>query len=438
MSPFPRGRALVIGVGAYADSRWNVPPAAREARAIAAALTDPQGGGYGQGAVELLCDAEATRANTLASLGRLAARCDANSVALVLVTSHGAVGSDGLYYLATHDARFSEPPSEQILGGSGVNAAELARALRAIPAGQLLLVLNACFAGVAGAAYADGAILPETSPRGQLLPDATGQALAATGEGRAVIVAGRPEQRSLFDPAEEHTIFGQALLEALRGSATSALSGEVTLYELYNNLYSQVARVTLQRAGTPQEPVLTLLNNVGPFPVASYPGVGGGVAPVPTARPEGEVRVVERDVIQAIGQGATAIKAEQGSSVRVDNSKLIDFGSASVMGGVRIGDVAGGDIVKINSPSGAPADDAPDPLRDLPILAERVAVARNVDEDERDNAANFLRQAHRALAQGDRAKAGQRIEQALAILRAMDNGYIRSATRKIEAVRAAL
>jgi hypothetical protein len=67
-----------------------------------------------------------------------------------------------------------------------------------------------------------------------------------------------------------------------------------------------------------------------------------------------------------------------------------------------------------------------------------VAVARNVDEDERDNAANLLNQAHRALGQGDSGKARQRIADAIAILRAMNNGYITSVVRKLEALEQAL
>ena len=438
MAPFPRGQALVVGVGSYGDPRWDAPTAAQDAQGVYVTLVDPALGGYGRGQAELLLDADATHDGVLLALRRLADRCAVDSVALVSLTCHGAQGADGLYYLATHGTRFTPPPQEQIVKGTGLHIGELARALRDIPARQLLLLVNACFAGHVGATLGRNGIAPEYAERatGLMLPDEAGNELLTSGEGRAIITASRADQRSYFQADAQHSYFGQALIDALKGSAAGATSGYIGLYELYEGLYRQVRDVTLRRLGAPQEPMLTLLQNVGPFPVASYAHAGGGdgrIAQQPPANTS--VRVVERDVIAAIGQGATAIKAEQGSTVTVDNSKLIDFGGATVMGGVRIGDVARGNIIKINSPTGAPDEQAPDPLRDLPILRERVATARNVDEDERDEAAGKLDLAHKALLRGDVAKARQRVDEALGLLHAMDNGYVRSVVRKLDALR---
>ena len=441
MAPFPRGQALVVGVGSYGDPRWDAPTAAQDAQGVYVTLVDPALGGYGRGQAELLLDADATHDGVLLALRRLADRCAVDSVALVSLTCHGAQGADGLYYLATHGTRFTPPPQEQIVKGTGLHIGELARALRDIPARQLLLLVNACFAGHVGATLGRNGIAPEYAERatGLMLPDEAGNELLTSGEGRAIITASRADQRSYFQADAQHSYFGQALIDALKGSAAGATSGYIGLYELYEGLYRQVRDVTLRRLGAPQEPMLTLLQNVGPFPVASYAHAGGGdgrIAQQPPANTS--VRVVERDVIAAIGQGATAIKAEQGSTVTVDNSKLIDFGGATVMGGVRIGDVARGNIIKINSPTGAPDEQAPDPLRDLPILRERVATARNVDEDARDEAAGKLDLAHKALLRNDATKARQRVDEALSILRLMDNGYVRSVVRKIEALRGLL
>lgn len=438
MGSFPRGQALVIGVGDYGDPRWNAPPAARDARSIYGTLTNADLGGYDRGKAELLLDHEATREGVLAALKRLANRSNEQSVALISFTGHGATGDDGLYYLATHGTKFTPAPREQVVGGTALSIAELARALRDIPARQLLLVVNACFSGGIGAQFAGGAISPDAPASGQMLTDEAGNQVLASGEGRAIITASRPEQRSYFQPSEQHTYFGQAMLDALHGSAASAASGVVSIYELYNNLYRQVGDVTERRLGTRQEPILTLLQNAGPFPVASYPSSGGRSDPIPADRAQGPVRVVERDVIQAIGQGATAIKAEAGSNVTVDNSKLIDFGSATVMGGINIGNVAKGDIINIGGSSSGSAEQPPDPRRDLPLLRARVSVARNVDEEARDEATDKLDLAISDLGRGDNAKARRRVEQALAILNAMDNGYVRSITRKLEVLKGLL
>ena len=437
MRPFPRGQALVIGVGAHSDPRWAVPTAARDAQGVYEALITA--GGYGQGRAELLLDGAATREGVLAALRRLANRCAADSVAVISLTCHGAESADGPYALATADASFTA--DGRIASGTGLSIADLARALRDIPARHLLLIINACYAGhVGGELGLKGRITEiEGLIPGEQLTDEAGNQILATGEGRAILTASKPGQLSYYQPDEQHSYFGQALIDALKGSAASTADGVVGLYELADGVYRQVRDVTLRRLGFAQEPVLTVIQSAGPFPVASSLGTGSGAL---SAAPASglPVRVVPQTVVQAIGAGSTAINAGAGSTVNVDNSKLIDFGGATVMGGVSIGNVAKGDIININSPTtvGASPDTSPDPLRDLPILRERIAVARNVDEDHRDEAASKLDLAHKALARGDQARARQRISEALALLRPMNNGYINSVVRKLEALEQAI
>jgi hypothetical protein len=137
---------------------------------------------------------------------------------------------------------------------------------------------------------------------------------------------------------------------------------------------------------------------------------------------------------RAAGSGSTAVKAGAGSQVTVDISKLIDFSGSTVMGSISFGDVVGSDSINRALPTQA-ADQAPDPLRDLPILRERVATARNVDEETRDEVVSKLDLAYKALARGDSAKARQRVDEALALLQAINKGYMRSVVRKLEALR---
>jgi uncharacterized caspase-like protein len=440
MSSFTPGRALVIGVGAYDDERWDVPTATRDAAELHALLIDPARGGYDAGKAELLVDARATREEIVRALRRLADRCDEQSIALISLTCHGAMGDDGLYYLASSDARFTR---DGIAAGTGLSVRTLAAALRDISAGRVLLIVNACSSGQLLARLDREAVAPEMPmepARGAMLPDQAADELLATGAGRAVITASKADQRSYFQPRDTHSYFGQALLDAFGGSAASASGGYIGLYELYEGVYTQVRAVTQRRVREAQEPVLTVVQNVGPFPVARYPGATSSAsAAISQRRPdELPVRVVPQTVVQAIGQGATAINAAEGSRVQVNNSPLISFGSNSSFGNVSIGDVAGGDIIKTTVNAGGPAERAIDPLRELPRLRERVAAARNVDEDARDEAASKLELAHKALSRGDAVKAQQRIDEALALLRPMNNGYIDSIVRKIEAVRDAL
>jgi hypothetical protein len=437
MAPFERGQALLIGVGIYNDSRWDVPAASNDARSLHELLVDPDRGGYGRGQTELLLDEAATHEEIVRALRRLADRCDERSVAVIGFTGHGALGDDGLYSLATSDTRFV---GQGIAAGTGLSVPLLVRALREIPAGQLLLLVNACSSGELLANVDRDAVAPEAIPVSSMLPDRAADELLATGAGRAIITASRADQLSYFQPLDRHSYFGQALLDAFAGSAASAYSGYIGLYELYEGVYRQVRDVTLRRLGVAQEPMLTVVQGRGPFPLARYPRSTGEGAPL-RQQLAGDlpVRAVPQNVVQAIGQGATAINAGDNSTINVNNSKLIDFGSNSSFGNITIGDVAGGDIIKTTTGAGtASAAPPPDPLRELSALRDRVEAARNVDEYLRDEAAAALYRAQTALARNDRARAYERLGEALAILAQLDNGYVRSLARKIQTLRDSL
>lgn len=269
MKHFEQGRALVIGVGTYRDKRWDVPTATRDAQGCYNALVDANGAGYARSEVELLLDVEATREGVGMAFERLADRCTAESIVFISITSHGVLGDDELYYLVTSDAEFAGPTNDRIRGGTGFSVADLARALRAIPSRQVLVVVNACFAGHIGPRVSQGNISPDSLVA---LPDEASKEILDTGEGRAIISASKPEQRSYYTTGAKHSYFGQALIQALKGGPESERSGSIGLYELYQTIYRQVRSATT-RAHRVQEPTLTLVQGVGPFPVAAYPHV---------------------------------------------------------------------------------------------------------------------------------------------------------------------
>lgn len=423
MAGFPQGHALVVGVGEYSDRRWNVPTATRDAADFAAALQDPGSGGYSPANVELLGGAAATREGVLAALGRLANEAVVGEVALVSFTCHGALGTDGLYYLATVDTRFS--PERMIVAGTGISSVELARALRELPARRLLLLVNACFAGHVGARLGTGGIDPESAagPFGTMLPNEVGRELVSTGEGRAIITAGKADQLSFLLEHEPHSLFGQALIDAVMGRGVNGASGYIGLFELYDAVYRQVTGAAQRKLGVVQEPALTVLQSVGAFPIASYHGATGSEQLLSQRPPDG-----------------AAVQVVPPITVNVTNKRsVISFDGATIMGDVRTGNVVEGDLTIYGDGRTSQDDDqAFDPARKLSQLLARVEVARNVDEDARDDAANKLRQAQRALGQGDTAKARLRIDEALFTLRAMNNAYVNSAIKGLEKVLAVL
>jgi hypothetical protein len=415
MGQFEGGHGLVIGVSEYSDPAWNVPIADRDAADLHTALTDLQGGGYDRGRVELLRGPQATRERIAEELRVLGEQAEPGDTVFISFTGHGAIGDDNLYYLASSDAQFSAD-RRQIRKGTGYSIAQLAAALRSIRAERLLVVINACASGHLGAlATRDGL-------RSTVVPEGAGNELLASGRGRALMTASRPDELSHFRPEDGNSYFGRALLSALGGAGASPASGYVGLFELYSAVYSQVQKAAAA-AGLQQHPRLNLVDGEGPFPVARYP------------------RASQSDpgLIQQLPPSGTDVRMVQIQNI--DNRKVIDFGSAQIGSVTFRGDVAQGDIIKTyhgTQPADGGDDEQLDPLKELPKLQQRVAIARNVDEFARNTAAFHISQAALALTQGKTAMAIQFIDQALPLLDAMNNGYINSAARKLRAVRDAL
>lgn len=264
---FDTGHALVIGVGNYQyhPSPKNLPATIGDAEQIRQVLRSPALCGYPDGQITLLTKEDATRAAVLDRLDRLAT-VDPDAIVFIYFAGHGGYGQDGNYYLTTHDTRVQEG---KIVSGTGVSEKVLMDKLRAIKAKGLVLIFNACHSGE---------LMPEmgtddTSSYDQSLPDGAAAAILSTGEGRIVITACRPQQKSYIVPTQSSTIFGQALIDGLSGTGMYVVSnaGYISAFGLYEHIYQAVVRV-VEPYNVQQEPVLSVLNNVGSFPVALYQG----------------------------------------------------------------------------------------------------------------------------------------------------------------------
>jgi len=236
--PFTNGHALLIGVDTYANAPWmNVSQTGADAQAIGQVLVDPQRCGYPADQVVLLNGARATRAGIFAALDALAARAGADDTVLLFYAGHGLDGDDGAYHLTTFDARLGGAPGRRhVVAGSAVGQSELLTRLRAIKANRMLMLFNACHAG-----NISPTTLAEAEPpiTGRSLPEDMGAALLATGSGRIIITACRPQQFS-FVGRGARTIFGQTLFDTLQGHNVDGRRGFISAYDLYNALYSGV------------------------------------------------------------------------------------------------------------------------------------------------------------------------------------------------------
>ncbi|MCG2785812.1 MAG: caspase family protein [Anaerolineae bacterium] len=334
---FTNGYALVIGVGKYQYmSNYNVPIAAKDAAAVAETLQTPAICGYPADQVILLTDQAATRAALLSALETLAAKIDADSTLFLFFVGHGVYGSDGNYYLATHDSQLQ---GKQVLAGTGVSDAELLDKLRQIKARRMLLVINACHSGELSPSFDIGDETLDSQPPPQKLADA----VLSTGEGRITITACRPEQKSWIGVGSL-SIFTKAVVDGLKGGAPNN-RGYISAFGLYEHVYFE-SKDGAQALGYDQEPELTVLKGIGPFPVALYHGASQpgtfdvdeslpGETAVRQVSPEKSRRVYQRYTATLIGDGAIA----QGDGAKAVGAggKLLDI-SGKVSGNVIFGD----------------------------------------------------------------------------------------------------
>lgn len=314
---FQNGYALLVGIGSYADASWpTIPTTSTDAVALATALKDPSLCGYPEQQVQVLTGSSATRAQVLAALGALAKRISADDLVLLFYSGHGDFGEDGGYYLTTHDTRLTG--LGKVAQGTGITHTELLECLRALPAHQVLVLFNACHAGVVSPVL--GAERPML---GSNLPEATAAAALATGKGRVIITACGEDQVS-YVGAGAQTIFGAALVNALNGRGVSSQGGFISVFDLYLGIYHAVGRAVeqdvpndlKQRYGAAQEPELTILKGVGPFPVALFRGsaITTKVDPDMPFPANTRVRAVDDEYSQSqlqhiVGTGTGAIAA---------------------------------------------------------------------------------------------------------------------------------
>ena len=286
---FTSGRALIVGVGSYAKlPASNVPVTVGDARAVAT-LLQSAAAGYPAGQVTLLHDDKATRPALRAALAALADAAAPSDTVLIFYAGHGEFGTDGHYYLTTHE---TEAAGGKVVPGTALRDDELLQALQAIRAERLIVVFNACHSG---AAAPQSLSLAAATP-----PAATAAAILGTGTGRVLLTACAAEQRSYFDLGAPRTIFADALLRALRGEGVPSRAGGISVYDLYPAVYAAVSELALRLFGRTQQPQLTIQQGQGPLILALHPGGPAGSMGLDDGPPTGAgVHVVSAEQSQA-------------------------------------------------------------------------------------------------------------------------------------------
>ena len=212
---FENGHALIIGIGTYDESRLTAPSTAADAVAIAAALRDDEVAGYPKDNVVLLSDADATVARIGEELDKLAARATADATVIVFYAGHGLVGTSGEYFLTARDTKIV-PGTVTLVESTALPESSLLTKLRAIKAGKVLVLINACFSGNVDSLGLDDDDGTDDESLGPPPSENLALRVLGSGEGRAVITGCRADQKSWLRRPDP-TFFGNAIAEALRG-----------------------------------------------------------------------------------------------------------------------------------------------------------------------------------------------------------------------------
>ena len=241
--------ALVVGIATYKDPKIpKLNYTTHDANAIFDLLVDPDMAGFKKENVKIFMDEEATLFNIKDAISNwLFKNAKEDSIVFIFFAGHGSVEEDRFgiekdnlaKYLLPYDTNFDN------LFASALSSSDFNKLLRSIKSRRLIVFMDSCYSGG----------VTEKKARDVKIGGDPYEKMAE-GEGRLVIAASQPDQRSFEDENLGHGVFTHHLIEALSGAADSDNDGYITAMEVYNYLSRTVPKTARQLAGGVQEPIL--------------------------------------------------------------------------------------------------------------------------------------------------------------------------------------
>ncbi len=255
---------LAIGVEQYENSQYNLHYPVADATEIAAQLKNQQErlGHYNPIVPILLLNAEATKANILLALARLAGTnagslprdappvlsnikaAQPEDAVLIYFSGHGTADKDR-FYLIPHDlgymglrTRLDTEGLETILAHS-ISDVELEEALKPLDADQLLLLIDACKSGQA--------LKAEEERRGPM--NTRGLAQLAYEKGMYILTASQSDEVAFESERLKHSYLAFALVEEgiKSGAADIDHDGQILLQEWFAYAAERVPQIRRER-----------------------------------------------------------------------------------------------------------------------------------------------------------------------------------------------
>ncbi|PWB50730.1 MAG: hypothetical protein C3F06_11735 [Candidatus Methanoperedenaceae archaeon] len=248
-SPFENAYALIVGISKYKDPNISELRFTRaDAEGIFQLFTDPNIAGIKPDKIKILLDEEATRFNIKNAISSwLFKNTDEESIVIIYFAGHGGVEEDRLgiekdklsKYLIPYDAVLED------LFSSAISNRDFNELLLSIKSKKLVIFMDTCYSGG----------VSEQKSRDVKITEDPYEKLGE-GEGRIVIAASQPDQRSFEDSRIGHGVFTYDLLEALSGKADRDNDGYVTVLDAFRYLQEEVPKDAMRLAGGKQEPLM--------------------------------------------------------------------------------------------------------------------------------------------------------------------------------------
>ena len=188
----------------------------------------------------VLLDGAATKAAISANLDWLARHAKLEDTVLVFFSGHGVQLMGGFWpgeYLCPVEADLNQ------VTDSLISNKEFTAALNAIPAGRLVVLLDACHAGGVGETK-------DVTTQVKIGFSETVYDQLSRGQGRVIIAACRPDEVSYELPDMSNGLFTHYLLAGLRGDAARQ-DGTVWISNLFGYVYEKVSQHKLQHLQHP-------------------------------------------------------------------------------------------------------------------------------------------------------------------------------------------
>jgi WD40 repeat protein len=239
---------LAIGVNEYANTQYNLRYAVADAEDFSAEVERQQAklGRFDKVSVTTLLNREATKANILSALAKLASTTQPEDAVVVYFAGHGLAQPQKRFFLVPHDLGYTgsrtqfDPAGLPVILQHSISNQELETAFERVNAGQIMLVIDACDSGQA----------LEADERRRAPLNAEGLAQLAYDKGMYILTAAQGYQAALEVAELGHGLLTYTLIEeGLRQAAADAepQDGAVLAREWFNYAVRRLPDIRLDK-----------------------------------------------------------------------------------------------------------------------------------------------------------------------------------------------